>query len=77
MSSLISQDVVAEHGATEDAIQRQPSSGASSSSAAARADDGAAAGPDTDRLRGVVQEPLDPLADENMPDMRPGEIIGI
>ena len=61
---------VAEHGTSEDAIQRQSPSRASPS-AAASTDDGAAAGPDSDWFR-LVQEPLDPIAAENMPDMRPG-----
>ena len=67
MSLLI---FVAEYGASEDSVQRQSSSGAAPT-AAAGADDGAAAGPDPDRLR-RVQEPLDPLAVENLPDLRPG-----
>ena len=62
---------VAEYGASEDSVQRQSSSGAAPSAAAAGADDGTSAGPDPDRLR-RVQEPLDPLAVENLPDMRPG-----
>ena len=61
---------VAEYGASEDSVQRQSSSGAAPT-AAAGADDGAAAGPDPDRLR-RVQEPLDTIAVENLPDMRPG-----
>ena len=62
---------VAEHGASEDAIQRQSSSGPASPSAAASTDDGAAAGPDSDRFS-RVQESVDSIADQNMPDMRPG-----
>ena len=62
---------VAEHGASENAIQRQSSSSPASPSAAASTDDSAAAGPDSDRFS-RVQESVDSIADQNMPDMRPG-----
>lgn len=69
MKVLKVQFFFAEYGAPEDAVQRQSSPGASPSAAASN--DGAAAGPHPDRLR-RLQEPLDPIAAENMPDMRTG-----